>query len=73
MTLYGTTDLIFAAYLVSKGHKLAEISKQGNTGTFYFDDVAQIEQLDYDQGYGSIEPVEFSNNIKRLTQAVRRM
>ena len=70
---YRTTDIILAAYLRLEGVQMLRIEKQGNKGTFVFEDVDQNVVEAYDLGRARVEPVAFNNQIKQLTTSVRRM
>lgn len=70
---YKTTDIILAAYLRLEGIQMLRIEKQGNKGTFVFDNVDMNVVQDYDLGRARVEPVAFNNQIKQLTTSVRRM
>jgi hypothetical protein len=70
---FKTTDIILAAYLRLNGFSLVRIEKQGNKGTFVFDDVDEDVVNTYDFGNARVEPVAFNNMVKQLTTSVRRM
>lgn len=70
---YRTTDIVFAAYLRLNGCQMSGIEKQGQKGTFVFDEVPEELFHDFDLGKATVEPVSFNNMIKQLTTAVRRM
>ncbi len=72
-TEFKTTDIILAAFLRLNGFSLVRIEKQGNKGTFVFDDVDETLVHTYDYGNALVEPVAFNNMIKQLTTSVRRM
>lgn len=67
-----TTDIILAAYLKVRGYKLIEILKNGNKGTFIFDNVPDHIINDYDLGQSQVEPKALNYEIKALTTAARR-
>ena len=67
-----TTDIILAAALKVLGVKMSHIEKNGNKGTFVFDDVDPSIVDDYDLGNLRIEPITFNTAIKQLTTATRR-
>ena len=73
MKEYKTTDIVLAAYLKLNGYTMLRIEKQGQKGTFVFNDVAEDVLNAYDLGNGVVEPVTFNNAIKQLTTSVRRM
>jgi len=73
MNEYKTTDIVLAAYLKLNGCTMVKIEKQGQKGTFVFDDVDTTLLDAYDLGKASVEPVTFNNAIKALTTSVRRM
>lgn len=70
---YRTTDIVLAAFLRLKGCSMLRIEKQGQKGTFVFENVSETIVRAYDLGNGSVEPVAFNNAIKQLTTSVRRM
>lgn len=72
-TEYKTTDIILAAYLRLNQCQMRGIEKQGQKGTFVFENVPLKLIADYDLGNASVEPIAFNNCIKQLTTAVRRM
>jgi hypothetical protein len=49
------------------------IEKQGQKGTFVFENVSDDLVVAYDLGNAQVEPVSFNNAIKQLTTSVRRM
>ena len=69
---FETIDIILAAYLKVLGYKLIEILKQGNRGTFVFEDIPENILEDYDLGNALTEPKALSNAIRSLTTAARR-
>ena len=69
---FHTTDIVLAAALKLMGYHLNHIEKNGNKGTFFFDEVPDNIILDYDLGKLSVEPIAFNNSIKALTTATRR-
>lgn len=72
-TEYKTTDIVLAAFLRLKGCSMLGIEKQGQKGTFVFENVGDCLIKEYDLGNGSVEPVAFNNAIKQLTTSVRRI
>jgi hypothetical protein len=72
MKNFSTTDIVLAAALKVKGYKLLTIEKNGNKGTFKFENVSDEFLGEYDLGQVSVEPVAFNNAIKSLTSAARR-
>lgn len=70
---YRTTDIVLAAFLRLKGCSMLRIEKQGQKGTFVFENIGEALVLEYDLGNGMVEPVAFNNAIKQLTTSVRRM
>lgn len=76
-TTFTTSDLIVAAYLVSRGVKVDKIVKVGTRGEFHFinTDPALVAILvtEFDLGNATVEPQSFHNYVKHLSQAVRRM
>jgi len=67
-----TTDIVLAAYLKVKGYKMVEILKNGNKGTFIFENVPDDIINEYDLGESQIEPKALNYEIKALTTAARR-
>jgi hypothetical protein len=67
-----TTDIILAASLKVLGAKMSHIEKNGNKGTFVFDNVDEQTVNDYDLGNLLVEPISFNTAIKQLTTATRR-
>jgi hypothetical protein len=70
---YRTTDIVLASYLRVKGCTMTGIEKQGQRGTFVFEDVDEALITAYDLGTAKVEPLSFNNMVKTLTTAVRRM
>lgn len=70
---YKTTDIVLAAYLRLSGCEMVGIEKQGQKGTFVFNNVPEMLISNYDLGKAQVEPVAFNNAIKQLTTSVRRM
>jgi hypothetical protein len=70
---YKTTDIVLAAYLRVNGAVLMRIDKQGQKGTFVFQNVSEELISVYDLGQALVEPVQFNYNIKSLTTSVRRI
>lgn len=73
MVEYKTTDIVLAAFLRLTGCQMAGIEKQGQKGTFVFNNVDDALVSSYDLGQALVEPVAFNNTIKQLTTSVRRM
>ena len=71
-TCYRTTDIVLAAFLRLNGCLMTGIEKQGQKGTFCFDEVYEDLIATYDLGNAQVEPVAFNNMIKSLTTSVRR-
>lgn len=69
---FETTDIVLAACLRIKGFKMTNIVKQGNKGTFVFDEVQEEVVDQYDLGSLLVEPRALNNEIKALTTAARR-
>lgn len=69
---FHTTDIVLAATLKLMGYHLNHIEKNGNKGTFFFDNVGDDVINNYDLGKLSVEPIAFNNSIKALTTATRR-
>jgi len=72
MSELSTTDIVLAAYLKVRGFKMIEILKNGNKGTFIFDDVPDAIINEYDLGQAKVEPKALNYEIKALTTAARR-
>lgn len=70
---YRTPDIVLAAYLKLAGVAMQRIEKQGQKGTFVFEDVNEEVIRTFDLGKAQVEPVSFNNMIKQLTTSVRRM
>lgn len=70
---YRTTDIVLAAFLRLKGCSMLGIEKQGQKGTFVFENISECLVREYDLGNASVEPVAFNNAIKQLTTSVRRI
>jgi hypothetical protein len=69
---FETTDIVLAACLRIKGYKMVNIVKQGNKGTFVFEQVQESVVNQYDLGQLLVEPRALNNEIKALTTAARR-
>jgi hypothetical protein len=72
-TEYKTPDIVLAAYLKLSNCVMARIEKQGQKGTFVFENVSEEVIRTFDFGNARVEPVSFNNMIKALTTSVRRM
>ena len=72
MNRFEATDIVLAAYLKVNGHRLIEILKNGNKGTFVFGSVDDNIINDYDLGKSTVEPKSLNYEIKALTTAARR-
>jgi hypothetical protein len=70
---FKTTDIVLAAVLKVNGYELKSITKEGNKGTFYFNNVSKDLLQKYDFGNMMVEPVAFNSAIKTLTTAVKRV
>lgn len=70
---YKTSDIVLASYLKLSGCQMLRIEKQGQKGTFVFENVRDELIQAYDLGKAQVEPVAFNNAIKQLTTSVRRM
>ncbi len=73
ITEYRTPDIVLAAYLKLSGCTMQRIDKQGQKGTFVFENVNEEVIRTFDLGKAQVEPVTFNNMIKQLTTSVRRM
>lgn len=71
--VYKTSDIVLASFLKLHGCQMLRIEKQGQKGTFVFEDVQEQLIRAYDLGKAQVEPVAFNNAIKQLTTSVRRM
>jgi hypothetical protein len=67
-----TSDIVLAATLKVKSFQLDRIEKNGNKGTFIFNDIPASVIEEYDLGKCLVEPVSFNNAVKALTTATRR-
>lgn len=72
-TEYKTSDIVLASFLRLSGAMMVGIEKQGQKGTFVFENVQDELIRAYDLGKAQVEPVAFNNAIKQLTTSVRRM
>lgn len=72
-TEYKTSDIVLASFLRLSGCTMVGIEKQGQKGTFVFENVRDDLIRAYDLGKAQVEPVAFNNAIKQLTTSVRRM
>lgn len=70
---YKTSDIVLASYLKLNGCQMLGIEKQGQKGTFVFENVPTELIKTYDLGKAQVEPVAFNNAIKQLTTSVRRI
>jgi hypothetical protein len=70
---FKTSDIILAAYLRLNGLQMLTIEKQGNKGTFVFEQAPADLLVEYDLGNALVEPVAFNNMIRQLTTSVRRI
>lgn len=70
---YKTTDIVLASFLKLNSYLMVGIEKQGQRGTFVFQDVDPDIIRTYDLGKAAVEPVAFNNTIKQLTTSVRRI
>lgn len=70
--LFSTLDIVLAAYLKAKGYKLHDIARQGNRGTFIFENVPASVVTEYDLEQALVEPKALNNQIRALSAAARR-
>lgn len=70
---FKTTDIVLAACLKLNNHNMRSIERNGNKGTFVFENIPKQFIEDFDLGKVCVEPVAFNNTIKQLTTSVRRM
>jgi hypothetical protein len=70
---YKTTDIVLAAFLKINACSMIGIEKQGQKGTFVFNNVDQNLIKLFHLGQASVEPVAFHNAIKQLTTSVRQI
>lgn len=70
---YRTTDIVLAAYLRINQCVMLGIEKQGQKGTFVFENVPDELIKVYHLGNASVEPIVFNNIIKQLSVSVRSM
>lgn len=67
-----TQDIVLAAALKVLGYNMSHIEKNGNKGTFFFEEVDGNIVEEYDLGNLRVEPQTFNSAIKALTTATRR-
>lgn len=72
-TYFRTTDIVLAAYLKGKGYTIATIEKEGQKGTFVFENVKNDDVATFDLGKAQVEPQAFYNAVRQLTTSVRRL
>jgi len=72
-SIYKTSDIVLAAFLKMNSCQMSGIEKQGQKGTFVFEQVSDALITEYDLGKARVEPVAFNNAIKSLTTSVRRI
>ena len=70
---FQTTDIVLAACLRAHDYNMTSIERNGNKGTFIFQDVDDEFINQFDLGKARVEPIMFNNAIKQLTTSVRRM
>ena len=70
---YRTTDIVLAAYLRLNQCPILMIEKQGQKGTFVFENVSDELIKTYHLGNATVEPIAFNNTIKQLSTSVRSM
>lgn len=68
-----TTDIVLACTLICHKHKLAIITVIGSRGTFHFMDIPDEFQTMFELDNIKVSPVDFHNNLRRLTTSVRRI
>lgn len=68
---YKTTDIVLAAFLRIHQCSLLGIEKQGQKGTFVFEDAPEELIKSYHLGNALVEPTQFNNVIKQLSVSVR--
>jgi hypothetical protein len=73
MTTFTTIDIVLAAYLKTRGYILHAIQRQGNRGTFVFEDVPNELISEYGLGNSRVEPLAFNWAIRNLNTAVRSL
>lgn len=69
---FSTVDIILAAYLKVKGYRLQNIIRNGNRGTFMFDEIPANVLEEYDLGDALVEPKALNSEVRSLTTATRR-
>lgn len=69
---FHTSDIRLASYLLVKNHEIQKIKTEGNKGTFYFNNIDNNIIIEFDTGRARVEPVNYNEQIKRLTTSVRR-
>jgi hypothetical protein len=70
---YKTTDIVLAAYLRINQCAMLGIEKQGQKGTFIFENVPDELLKLYHLGNASVEPILFNNMVKQLATSVRNV
>jgi hypothetical protein len=70
--MYKTTDIVLAATLKLNGYDIIEIQKNGQKGTFIFDEVPEAFVKSYDLGQVLVNPTQFNQAVKSLTLACKR-
>ncbi len=70
---YRTTDIVLAAYLRINHYTMLNIEKQGQKGTFVFDNVDEEAIKTYFLGIAVVEPIAFNNAIKQLATSVKQL
>ena len=65
--MYKTSDLYLASYLAAKGHVLKDIEKKDKT-IFVFTEKTDLKTdiLEYFNGNGSVEPLNFVHKIRDM-------
>lgn len=71
MNEFRTSDIVLAAYLRTNQCTMINIEKQGQKGTFVFEDVPNDLIMTYQLGNASVEPITFNNIIKQLATSIR--
>lgn len=70
MKEYTTTELIVAAFLVSRGWNVSRVESEGPIGEFVFPDGAREDAAEFFQD-GLVSARKFANAIRELKARVR--
>ena len=70
---YRTTDIVLAAFLKINNCSMVSIEKQGQKGTFVFENIDENLIKTFHLSQALVEPVAFHATIKQLTTSVRQI